>query len=211
MALRPTTTPTPGSRTAFLSAILSGAGLVGAEAKAHSLIEEFGSLAGLVDASDEHLTSFLGDEKFFITGFLAARKIVVAGIREAVLKTPLDPRSENLHRYLLQKLGHRREEILLGFFADDEGGFIAEAVLGVGDGQGVEVSARGVLQRTVSLGAGQLLLAHNHPSSSCIPSCRDLEETRKIKAMASTLGIRFLDHLIIGGRRIYSICQGREI
>lgn len=174
-------------------------------------MEEFGSLAELTDASEERLTRFFSGEKRFVSSLIAARKILVAGIQEAALKPPLDPGSKNLHRYLLQKLGHRREEILLGLFADDEGGFIAENVLGIGDGQGVEVSARGVLQRTVSFGAGQLLLAHNHPSSSCIPSCRDLRETRKIKKMASTLGIRLLDHLVIGGRRIYSICQGREL
>ncbi|KUO56532.1 MAG: hypothetical protein APF78_09390 [Sphingomonadales bacterium BRH_c3] len=171
-------------------------------------MEEFGSIAGLAEASDEKLSRFFGDEGYFLASLLAARRIIDAGIREAALKTPLDPLSTDFHRYLLQKLAHRREEILLGFFADDSGGFMAEAILGLGDGQGVEVSARGVLQRTVAVGASRLLLVHNHPSTSCAPSSKDLQETRKIRRMASTLGIVLLDHLIIGGRAIYSIRQG---
>ncbi|OGS49841.1 MAG: hypothetical protein A3J40_12620 [Erythrobacter sp. RIFCSPHIGHO2_12_FULL_63_10] len=174
-------------------------------------MEEFGSISGLIEASEERLSSALHDEQFFVTSLLAARKIVSAGIREAALKTPLNPRSKDLHRYLFQNLAHRREEFLIGFFADDYGGFIAEAILAMGDGQGAEVSARGVLQRTLSHGAGQFLLVHNHPSKSCAPSRKDLQATRKIRKMASALGISLLDHLIVGGQRIYSICQGRML
>lgn len=174
-------------------------------------MDEFGSMSGLAEASEERLASFFRGDGSFVASLLAARKIVTAGIRETAVKTPLDPSSAHLHRYLFQKLAHRREEILIGFFADDCGGFISETILGMGDGQGVEVSARGVLQRTVAAGAGQLLLVHNHPSTSCTPSSRDIRETRKIRKMASLLGITLLDHLIVGGRSIYSICKGRVL
>lgn len=174
-------------------------------------MDEFGSISGLIEASEERLCNALRGERFFVTSLLAARKIVAAGIREAALETTLDPQSPDLHRYLFQNLAHRREEFLVGFFADDNGGFIAEAILAMGDGQGVGISARGVLQRTLTFGAGQLLLVHNHPSKTCSPSRKDIQETRKIRKMASTLGITLLDHLIVGGQRIYSICQGRVL
>ena len=59
--------------------------------------------------------------------------------------------------------------------------------------------------------AGQFVLDHNHPSKSCAPSRKDLQATKKIRKMASALGISLLDHLIVGGQRIYSICQGRML
>lgn len=152
-----------------------------------------------------------GPDRQPLASFLAARKIISAGIRETALRTPLDPASADFHRYLLHRLSHRQEEILLGFFADGQGGFIAECVLGVGDGRSVGISARAVMRRAVALQAERILLAHNHPSADCAPSADDIASTREIDAQSGVLGIALLDHLIVGGAQVYSIREGRVV
>ncbi len=46
--------------------------------------------------------------------------------------------------------------------------------------------------------ASGFILAHNHPSGDPTPSAYDRELTQAVKAAAATVGLRFLDHLIIG-------------
>jgi DNA repair protein RadC len=45
--------------------------------------------------------------------------------------------------------------------------------------------------------AGQAI-SFNHPSGDPTPSDHDRELTQAVKAAAAVVGIRFLDHLIIG-------------
>ncbi|MBI5167119.1 MAG: hypothetical protein HY998_05190, partial [candidate division NC10 bacterium] len=47
-------------------------------------------------------------------------------------------------------------------------------------------------------------LAHNHPSGDPTPSDQDRELTGAVKAAAATVGLRFLDHLIIGDATPFS-------
>jgi DNA repair protein RadC len=50
-------------------------------------------------------------------------------------------------------------------------------------------------------GAAGLILAHNHPSGDPAPSYCDREITKAIVFAAATLGIKVLDHVIIGASK----------
>lgn len=48
-------------------------------------------------------------------------------------------------------------------------------------------------------------LCHNHPSGEVTPSPEDLRATLEIEAGSLTLGLRLLDHVIIGGKEWFSV------
>jgi len=52
--------------------------------------------------------------------------------------------------------------------------------------------------------ASGFILAHNHSSGDPTPSVHDRELTQAVKAAAAAVGIRFLDHLIIGDAEPFS-------
>jgi DNA repair protein RadC len=52
--------------------------------------------------------------------------------------------------------------------------------------------------------AGNIMLAHNHPSGSLKPSHEDIELTKKLAAAGRLLDIKVLDHLIIGDNGYFS-------
>lgn len=54
-------------------------------------------------------------------------------------------------------------------------------------------------------GAGAFFLVHNHPSGDPTPSTSDIAMTKKIKEGAELLGLRFLDHVIIGNYTYHSL------
>ena len=70
-----------------------------------------------------------------------------------------------------------------------------------------------VFRAVFNANAEAFLVAHNHPSGNPKPSRGDVEMTRKLMAGAELLGVRLLDHLVIGspecadGRGFVSIIE----
>ncbi len=63
---------------------------------------------------------------------------------------------------------------------------------------GVVVSPRDILREVLREGAPGFLLVHNHPSGDPTPSPDDLHFTRAVAAVARTVGVPLLDHVIVG-------------
>ena len=53
--------------------------------------------------------------------------------------------------------------------------------------------------------AAAVILCHNHPSGSCVPSSDDIETTHRMVEAGECLGIHVLDHLIITTKGYFSI------
>jgi DNA repair protein RadC len=49
------------------------------------------------------------------------------------------------------------------------------------------------------------VLMHNHPSGDVTPSAADVDETRRIAHVLSSLDMRLEDHLIVSERKIFSM------
>jgi DNA repair protein RadC len=62
-----------------------------------------------------------------------------------------------------------------------------------------------VFRLLVSESASGAIFLHNHPSGDPEPSPQDLELTERLVAGGALLGIRILDHLIIGTGRYRSL------
>lgn len=60
------------------------------------------------------------------------------------------------------------------------------------------VHPREVFSRAIRYSAASVVLAHNHPSGDPTPSSEDIETTRRLMDAARILGLRVIDHLVIG-------------
>ncbi|MGE5329764.1 MAG: RadC family protein [Deltaproteobacteria bacterium] len=69
------------------------------------------------------------------------------------------------------------------------------------------VEAREVFKEAIRSGAAGIVLVHNHPSGDPQPSNEDIKFTKKIEEGAHMLGIRMIDHLIIGDGVFMSLKQ----
>ncbi len=61
-----------------------------------------------------------------------------------------------------------------------------------------------VYRAALHLAAAAVVLVHNHPSGDPAPSVEDRDITRRLKECGEMLGIRVLDHVILGADRYYS-------
>lgn len=64
----------------------------------------------------------------------------------------------------------------------------------------VDVRIGEVLRPAVAEGWPAIVVVHNHPSGDPQPSRDDVALTRRMKEGADLLGIKLLDHVIVGGR-----------
>ena len=54
-------------------------------------------------------------------------------------------------------------------------------------------------------GAAAVVLAHNHPSGDPTPSAQDIEVTKRLLDASEVLGIKLLDHVIVGNGSYFSM------
>lgn len=139
---------------------------------------------------------------------IVIRSLFRAGLEDRVIREVVDPLSQNLHDYLRLGIGRESDENLLAIFLDRDRGFLALEIITKGNSQHTSVAFRTLFSRALALNARGLILAHNHPSGSSIPSADDIAETARIIRAAKPLGIEVIDHLIVGERVISMRCGG---
>jgi len=66
------------------------------------------------------------------------------------------------------------------------------------------VHPREVWRAALHLCAAAVIFVHNHPSGDPAPSPEDQDITRRLKETGDVLGIRVLDHVVLGDERFFS-------
>jgi DNA repair protein RadC len=90
------------------------------------------------------------------------------------------------------------EEVLGAVYLDARGLPIAHEAHFRGTGNRVQVEPSVILRAALTYHARGVLLFHNHPSAIPEPSGDDLVATRRFAEACDLVGIRFVDHLILG-------------
>ena len=81
---------------------------------------------------------------------------------------------------------------------------IGSILLSTGGCVGTIVDVKLLIQGALLSNAQAIVIAHNHPSGSLIPSNSDLDITSRIKTACNYFEITLLDHLIIADNQYYS-------
>jgi len=84
---------------------------------------------------------------------------------------------------------------------------IDSTVISHGGPKNAIVSPRAIFRWALQHEASAVIIAHNHPSGDPTPSAQDVEVTRRMMRAARTLGVRFLDHLVIGSGGYISLAS----
>ena len=79
------------------------------------------------------------------------------------------------------------------------------SVVSVGTLNKAIVHPREVFKTAILSNAASIMAFHNHPSGDTIPSDQDIQLTHRLVEAGELLGIKLLDHLIIGDRSFTSL------
>ncbi len=99
---------------------------------------------------------------------------------------------------LYKGMGSLKREEARAVYFNTRQRLIHEELINIGKVDKVSISVQSILQPAVELMASSFILIHNHPSGSLEVSNDDIEVTRLVQAASKIIGIRFLDHIVIG-------------
>ena len=100
--------------------------------------------------------------------------------------------------FLNRLLADRPQEHMIAIYLDTRNRLIGWTIAHIGTLNRAAVEPRTIFQIALTLNTASLILSHNHPSGDPSPSAEDLVFTRRIAQAGDLIGIRLLDHIIVG-------------
>ena len=104
-------------------------------------------------------------------------------------------------------LRHHEQEVFGVVFLDTRNRVIAFKEMFRGTLDGASVYPREVVKLALSLNAGAVIFAHNHPSGDGQPSGADVRLTERLKSALSLVDVRALDHIVVGVESTVSMVE----
>jgi DNA repair protein RadC len=81
---------------------------------------------------------------------------------------------------------------------------LKDVLLSLGSLTASIVHPRDAFAAVVREAAAAVVFVHNHPSGDATPSKEDIEITQRLRAVGELMGVRVLDHIVIGKGRYVS-------
>lgn len=185
---------------AELLAILfrSGTREMNAVTLAEQVLRRFENLQRLSQASVEELCQEKGIGLVKAIEIKAALELGKRAVNHKRSKYMRIQRADDVVKYLMPELRACETERFICVQVNTKNFILKWDVISIGGLDGTTAMPRDVFRQALRDGAHGVIVAHNHPSGDPEPSPSDIEITRRLSQAADLLGIRFLDHVIIG-------------
>jgi DNA repair protein RadC len=133
---------------------------------------------------------------------LGRRRLADTPLVKSVIKS-----SHDIACYLQTRLQDYRHEVFAVLFLNRANRVNHFEIISEGGITGTVADPRIILRKALEEDAVSIILCHNHPSGSLIPSRTDEQLTNKIKNAAALLDIKVLDHIIVSNSGYYSFAD----
>ena len=174
---------------------------------AHALLDRFGTLDQVLDASVEELEKVAGIKEnastllSLITAM--ARYYMVARTTKNEILRSVNACGD----YLMHHFYGRRNEMVYALCLDAKCKVLCCREVGEGSVNSASVSIRRIVEVALSVNATTVVLAHNHPSGIALPSGEDVQTTRRLAAALDAVDIALADHIIVADDDYVSLVQ----
>lgn len=122
---------------------------------------------------------------------------------EPLMEEPISS-SESIFKRLKNRIGNLPHEEIWLLMLNRRNMVIREACLSTGSATATVFDVKSAIKLAILENAEGVILAHNHPSGSTIPSGPDDKITRELKKACEYMGIRMLDHIIVTANSFFS-------
>lgn len=178
---------------------------------AHALLEHFGSLSQVLEASVEELQKVPGVSAHSATLLSLIPQIgryyQVDGARRVECLTSLDACGAYLVPYFF---GRSKETVFL-LCLDAKCKVLCCKEVGEGSINAAGISIRRIVETALGANATTVVLAHNHPSGIALPSSEDVQTTLRLAAALSAVEIHLADHIVVADGDYVSMTQSNYI
>ena len=176
---------------------------------AHILMKEFGSLSGVIDAAPAQLMKVKG---------MGESSVALIKLISPILRTYIAEKKQIKKFNTFDELGELiqarhfayNKEVFCVTSINAAGNIIAIDKICEGDIAVVGVPLRDVLETVITRKASAVVISHNHPTGSAVPSPKDLEATKMVAKALGNIGIKLLDHIIAVPNDYVSLAQSKQ-
>jgi len=156
---------------------------------AEGTLDKFKSFKGISDVKASQLMALAELSKRIST--LKLEKIKISSPGDAAM-------------FLMEEMRYYKKEYFKIILLDTKNNIKKISEISVGSLNSSIVHPREVFSEAVANLASSVILVHNHPSGESEPSREDISLTNRLDECGKILGIKILDHIIIGDGVFYS-------
>lgn len=116
-----------------------------------------------------------------------------------IIKSALDVSS-----LMMEEMRYLRKEMFKALLLDTKNQIIKVVDVSVGSLNSSIVHPREVFSEAIKCGCNSIIFVHNHPSGDPTPSLEDVQTTQRLESAGNILGIKVLDHIVVGDGKYVS-------
>ncbi len=178
---------------------------------AHTLMDTFGSLQGVLEATPDQLMAVhgVGEETATLISLMLPmfRRYTACLSRERkrfVTRTDVKQHCRAL-------LSGWRSEKLYVIALDADQQLLGQRLIAEGTTGSVQIQPRLVVEAALNLNARSVILSHNHPGGTDWPSVQDVDATEQVQLLLKGMEIELVDHVIVAGEKLYSMAENGDL
>jgi len=176
--------------------------------KAKRLLKDFGSFAGVLNASQKDLLA----RQLSLAAVAVLKAVSAAAVRLSLSKLMADSKVivgsfDDLISYARAAMGGLDVEEFRILFLDNQLRVIKDEVMQRGTINHVTIHPREVVKATLENKAAAVVLFHNHPGGKASPSADDRTMTTLLTDALNAVEVRVYDHIIITKDNYFSFAE----
>lgn len=174
---------------------------------AHRLLDHFGKLSAVLDASAEELMKVPGVTEHIATYLTMINAVGRFYLRNRSSDTRILTTMEACGEYLLPFFHALQKETVYLLCLDAKCKVLACKKVGEGSVNSASISIRKIVETALNTNAASVVLAHNHPSGLALPSAEDIQTTRRLGWALHAVEIVLADHIVVADDDYVSMVQ----
>lgn len=174
---------------------------------AHNLLDRFGSLTNVLEATPEQLREVegIGEGVTTFVRFLSELERVLEIRRSQNVR--IINSIEDIKECLSGFMSGQRNEVVYLLCIDAKGKVLSIDRVGEGSVNSANVPVRRIVELAIGCNATSVILAHNHPGGLAFPSPEDVNATSYVAKALKTVDIDLVDHVIFADGDYVSLRQ----
>lgn len=174
---------------------------------AHSLLDHFGSLSQVLDATVEDLSKVEGMSQNSAAFLQLVTQVGRYYMTDRVSNVKILPSLESCAEYLRPFFFGRRVEMVYLLCLDAKCKVLCCRKIAEGNVNSTGISVRKTVENALSANASTVVLAHNHPGGLAIPSAEDVQTTLTVASALQAVEVKLADHVIFADDDYVSLVQ----
>ena len=175
------------------------------------IINAFGDLKKIENASQREFAPFKGMGSAKIAQLKAAFELGRRVFDEPHDKGPVFSSGHDVYIYYQQRFKNKPKEIFRCAMLDARNRIFKDYRVSEGTLTNSLVHPREAFRDAIKESAASVIFVHNHPSGDPTPSREDITITERLSKAGELLGIKVLDHIIIGDNQYTSMMEKGHI